>query len=100
MDKAYKTLHNACKRVGFPNLHHHDLRKFFATRCALKGFTPAVVGAWLGHKDGGYLANTVYTKVPDATLMQLGRDLHFGPAAAADNVVSLPQSTEGKAKTG
>jgi integrase len=97
VQKAYKTLGNACKRAGFPRLTHHDLRKFFSTRCALSGLSPAVTAKLLGHRDGGYLAMTVYTKVSNEHLAQLKNTLYFGPPPAptppdpAGNVIPFPK---------
>ena len=53
-------LQNACKRLNLPHLRLHDLRHFFATWCIESGIDIPTVSGWLGHKDGGVLAMSVY----------------------------------------
>ena len=76
--KAYKTLKTACAAAGFPDLTHHDLRKFLATRLLLKGHSPSTVAALLGHRDGGYLAMTIYSQISTRHLDGLKDTVYFG----------------------
>ena len=52
-----KALRIACKKVGVEYLRHHDLRHYFATKAIQSGVDIPTVSKWLGHADGGALAN-------------------------------------------
>lgn len=62
---AKTTLSKACRRLGMPHFHHHDLRHFFATTCIEAGVDIPTISRWLGHKDGGALAMRVYGHLRD-----------------------------------
>jgi len=53
-------LTSACKELKLPHLSAHDLRHLFATKAIEVGKDFAVVGAWLGHKDGGRTVMAIY----------------------------------------
>ena len=53
-------LTSACKELKLPHLSAHDLRHLFATKAIESGKDFAVVGAWLGHKDGGRTVMAIY----------------------------------------
>ena len=57
ISSAKKALQRACRKLGFPQFTHHDFRHFFATTCIESGVDIPTVSRWLGHKDGGALAN-------------------------------------------
>lgn len=54
------SLDRACRLVGCPRLTHHGLRHLFATACIEAGVDIPTVSRWLGHKDGGVLAMSIY----------------------------------------
>jgi integrase len=41
----------ACEKLGIKDLHWHDLRHEFASRCVAKGLDIAVISAMTGHRD-------------------------------------------------
>jgi integrase len=55
--ECQKAINGACNKVGTARITHHDLRYLFATRCIESGVDIPTVSRWLGHKDGGALAN-------------------------------------------
>jgi len=59
-DTARRCLDTACRRLGLPKFTHHDFRHFFATTCSEQGIDPPTYSRWMGHKDGGALAMSVY----------------------------------------
>ena len=48
------------EHAGLPHRRLHASRHTAATLLALRGASPAVIAAWLGHADGGVLAMRVY----------------------------------------
>lgn len=46
--RAFKT---ACKRACIEAVRIHDLRRTFASRCAVAGVPPKALMKWLGHED-------------------------------------------------
>ncbi len=52
---ARQCMQTACRKLGFPNFHHHSLRHFFGTCAVESGAQITDISDWLGHKDGGAL---------------------------------------------
>lgn len=61
--QARKALHNACKRLGFPQFTHRSLRRMFITRAIERGVDVKVIAQWQGHTDGGKLILDTYSHV-------------------------------------
>ena len=59
-------LQNAYNRLGVEQSRViHGLRHLFATTCLESNITPATIGKWLGHKDGGKLVLETYGHIRD-----------------------------------
>ena len=61
----------------------HASRHTAATLLALRGASPAVIAAWLGHADGGVLAMRVYVRQRDSMLDNAAALLGVGAVAPA-----------------
>ena len=46
-----KSFSAALERAGLDDVRFHDLRRTFATNCALKNIAPKTLQKWMGHKD-------------------------------------------------
>jgi integrase len=59
-----KAFNQAVKKAGLENVRFHDLRRTFATECALNRVPPKTLQKWLGHK---LIRNTmnIYVVSPD-----------------------------------
>jgi len=54
-------LHEQTTRSGAKgNLDFYELRHFFGSMCAARGFTPYDIAEFMGHTDGGQLAMSTY----------------------------------------
>jgi integrase len=60
-----KPMSNACKKVGIPDLTHHDLRHWFVTRAIEENVDIPTISRWVGHKDGGALLMRTYGHLRD-----------------------------------
>mgnify|MGYP003376789952 CR=1 FL=1 len=66
-------LANACRRIGFPKLTHHDLRRLYATRCIESGVDLPTASRWLGHQDGGALLAKTYFHLADRHSLEMAK---------------------------
>jgi integrase len=73
------------------NLDFYELRHFFGSMCAARGFTPYDIAEFMGHTDGGQLAMTTYitTRRDDAE-----RRAHNAWAETAHPQPGAPTSTQ------
>jgi len=74
------------RALEYARLDHrrlHASRHTAATLLALRGASPAVIAAWLGHSDGGVLAMRVYVQQRDSMLDTAAALLGVGAVAPA-----------------
>lgn len=71
-------LARACKKLGIPQLTHHDLRHLFATTCIESGVDIPTVSRWLGHRDGGALAMRTYGHLRREHSLAQAQKVSFG----------------------
>jgi integrase/recombinase XerC len=77
---ARKCLATACRKLKFPNFHHHSLRHFF-TSCAVEsGVDIPTIANWLGHKDGGALLMKRYSHLRQAHSIEQAKRVTFSEA--------------------
>ena len=79
--ECQKAMDRAAKVVGMVRITHHDLRHLFATLCIESGVDIPTVSRWLGHKDGGALAMTVYGHLRDQHSVAMAQKVTFGKSA-------------------
>lgn len=80
---SLNALRSACKRLGLPRLKHHDLRHYFATTCIEAGVDIPTLSRWLGHGDGGVLAQRTYGHLRDEHSQSAAAKVNFGAVAAS-----------------
>ena len=88
VSKCSASLKHGCKRVGIPQITHHDLRHLFATTCIESGVDIPTVSRWLGHKDGGALAMKVYGHLRDQHSVNMAQRVSFDETTP-NNVVDM-----------
>jgi integrase len=94
LDGCRRSLTNACKRIGFPALTHHSLRHFFASVCIESGVDIQTVSRWLGHSDGGVLAQRIYGHLRREHSTAMAQKVTFGTAVLLPEIVELKQLPE------
>ena len=81
---SLNALRGACKRCQISRLKHHDLRHYFATTCLE---SPQVdiqtLSKWLGHADGGALAQRTYGHLRREHSQAVAATVSFRPVASA-----------------
>ncbi len=85
-----KALASGCKKLGIPEITHHDLRHLFATRCIESGVDIPTVSRWLGHKDGGALAMKTYGHLRDEHSVNMAKKVTFALPSKEANSASPP----------
>jgi integrase len=75
-----QTIMDACVRVKIPHTTIHDLRRTFASRCAIAGVPPKVLQEWLGHhsievtmKYYAHVGDVDSTRIMDGLDLGLGK---------------------------
>jgi integrase len=96
LDGCRRSLTNACKRIGFPALTHHSLRHFFASVCIESGVDIQTVSRWLGHSDGGVLAQRIYGHLRREHSTAMAQKVTFGQVLP-ENVLRLPEPASASA---
>jgi integrase len=86
INEAKKSLHNACKRLGFPQFTHRSLRRMFITRAIERGIDVKVISEWQGHRDGGRLILATYSHVNAAHSERMAQLM---TTAEPENVVRM-----------
>ena len=92
LSECQKSLDRACKIVGCHRLTHHDLRHFFASVCIESGVDIQTISRWLGHSDGGALAQRIYGHLRKEHSQAMAQRVTFGAPALPANAIPLPQA--------
>lgn len=93
---AKTSIINACRKLGFPQYHHHTLRHFFCSNCIEAGVDFKVIAGWLGHVDGGILVAKTYGHLRDAHSAAMAKRIVFDAAAEEPaNVVKITSAANG-----
>jgi integrase len=90
LDGCRRSLTNACKRIGCPRLTHHDLRHFFASVCIESGVDIQTISRWLGHSDGGVLAQRIYGHLRKEHSQAMAARVTFGQKSSFINPEPSP----------
>jgi integrase len=72
------TFEKVRNEAGFPNLHFHDMRHFFASVCVASGVDFMTISKWLGHGDGGILVGRVYGHISNEHAQRAAKKVTFG----------------------
>ncbi len=74
---------------------HHDMRKYFASRCMEQGVPIRTLAGWLRHLDGGALLLRTYAAHQDKASMEQAAKINMAVKVEADNVIKLDQAASG-----
>lgn len=67
---------------------HHDMRRYFTTRCMEQGVPIRTLAGWLRHLDGGALLLRTYAAHQDKTSMEQAARINLAVSVEPTNVVS------------
>ncbi|MEO5804417.1 MAG: tyrosine-type recombinase/integrase [Verrucomicrobiota bacterium] len=90
LSECQKSLTRACKILSIHRLTHHDLRHLFASVCIECNVDMQTLSKWLGHSDGGVLAQKVYGHLRQQHSQFMAAKVTFGASLPA-NVTALPK---------
>jgi integrase len=76
--ECQKTIDAACAQTGIDRITHHDWRHFFATSCIEAGVDIKTISEWLGHSDGGALAQKTYGHLRREHSQASAKKVRFG----------------------
>jgi integrase len=68
---------------------HHDMRRYFTTRCMEQGVPIRTLAGWLRHKDGGALLLRTYAAHQDKHSLEMANKINLAVKVEADNVVPM-----------
>jgi integrase len=88
LSECQGALTRGCKIVGIHRLTHHDMRHLFASVCIEAGVDMQTLSRWLGHSDGGELAQRTYGHLRQQHSQDMARRVTFGQTVP-ENVVEL-----------
>ena len=83
---ARKCIATACRKLDFPNFHHHSLRHYFATCAIESGVDVPTVARWAGHKDGGALLVRTCAHLQQAHSKEQMKRVNFKPCLDSNPV--------------
>jgi integrase len=76
--ECQKTIDAACSLTGVTRITHHDWRHFFATSVIEAGVDMLTLSQWLGHSDGGVLAQKTYGHLRTEHSQRASKKVRFG----------------------
>jgi integrase len=83
-------LKTACREAKLRrNFTHHDMRRYFTTRCMEQGVPIRTLAGWLRHKDGGALLLRTYAAHQDKYSLEMASKINLAVELDADNVVPM-----------
>jgi integrase len=84
------SLKAACREAKLRrNFTHHDMRRYFTTRCMEQGVPIRTLAGWLRHKDGGALLLRTYAAHQDKHSLEMANKINLAVKVEADNVVPI-----------
>ena len=96
VDGCRDTLKAACHEAKLRRIFtHHDMRKYFASRCMEQGVPVRTLAGWLRHLDGGALLLRTYAAHQDKASMEQAAKVNLGVPVETDNIVTLRTGTDG-----
>lgn len=91
VDGCRDSLANACREAKLRRkFTHHDMRRYFTTRCMEQSVPVRTLAGWLRHKDGGALLLRTYAAHQDKASLEMASKINLGVKLDADNVVRMP----------
>jgi len=91
------SLKTACREAKLRrNFTHHDMRRYFTTRCMELGVPIRTLAGWLRHKDGGALLLRTYAVHQDKHSLEMANKINLAVKVETDNVMPM---RAGKANT-
>ena len=90
LDGVRRSLARASKLVGIKELSHHSMRHFFASVCIESNVDMQTLSRWLGHSDGGVLAQRTYGHLRREHSNRMAAQVSFGNASAG--ITQSPKS--------
>jgi integrase len=90
LTECQKSLTRGCKLIGIHRITHHDLRHLFASVCIESGVDIQTLSRWLGHSDGGVLAQRTYGHLRQQHSQAMAAKVTFGQAVP-ENVLPMPK---------
>lgn len=96
LESCKRSLTNACKHVKAPRLTHHDLRHLFASVCIESKVPIETLSRWLGHSDGGSLAQRIYGHLRQEHSVAMAQKVTFGMPELPANAIPLVQAVAAK----
>jgi len=86
-------LKTACEEAKLRrSFTHHDMRRYFTTRCMEQGVPIRTLAGWLRHLDGGALLLRTYAAHQDKVSMEQAAKINLGVTVEVDNVVPMKQA--------
>ena len=83
-------LKTACREAKLRrSFTHHDMRRYFTTRCMEQGVPIRTLAGWLRHKDGGALLLRTYAAHQDKHSLEMASKINLAVQLDADNVVPM-----------
>jgi integrase len=83
-------LKNACRAAKLRRiLTHHDMRRYFTTRCMEQRVPIRTLAGWLRHKDGDALLLRTYAAHQDKHSLEMASKINFAMELDVDNVVPM-----------
>jgi integrase len=91
LSECQGALTRACKLIGIHRQTHHDMRHLFASVCIESGVDMQTLSRWLGHADGGVLAQKTYGHLRQQHSQNMALKVTFGQVMP-ENVVAMPEA--------
>ena len=96
VDGCRDSLKAACQEAKLRRIFtHHDMRKYFASRCMEQGIPVRTVAGWLRHLDGGALLLRTYAAHQDKASMEYAAKIDLGVNVEPKNIMPM-RSVVGK----
>jgi integrase len=93
VDGCRDGLKAACREAKLRRIFsHHDMRKYFASRCMEQGVPIRTLAGWLRHLDGGALLLRTYAAHQDKASMEEAAKINLAVPMKADNVIKMKQA--------
>ena len=90
VDGCKDALKTACKEAKLRrSFTHHDMRRYFTTRCMEQNVPIRTLAGWLRHRDGGALLLRTYAAHQDKASMEQAAKINLAVKIEADNVVPM-----------
>ena len=90
------SLKTACREVKLRRAFtHHDMRRYFTTRCIEQNIPIRTVAKWLRHLDGGALLLRTYAATQDKHSLEMASTVNLGVHVEENNVTPITAAANG-----